>query len=452
MARQWTWRSFVPRICGLALGVAAFLHAHPALAAVSPHLQPQITVPESGGGTSPGGIVGGIREWHVIGIGLFCLVEALLIVGLLVRREARVRTDEWFQQVVETAPTGMLMVDRDGTVLLANAQAEALFGYNRGDLLGRPVDRLVPEYLLERFLTGRAKFVAAPPTLSGARIDTFARRKDGSAFPVEIGLSALRTPKGTFVLATVTDLTERRRVEEELRASQQEQRVLTGRLLEAQEAERRRIARELHDDLNQSLALLSIEMELLACVPPTSAPQTSQRMREFAARVKELSSSVHDLSHQLHPSKLEHLGLVAALKGLCKERNRSHGLIATFKYDAVPESVPADIALCVYRVAQEALWNVVKHSGTLRATVELRGSANAIWLRVSDDGDGFDSSVVNAGLGLVSMRERLNLVGGELVIDSHLAGGTRIDVRVPVPVARVPEPEPELVSTAERFS
>ncbi|MBP3957002.1 PAS domain S-box protein [Gemmata sp. G18] len=442
----------MPRLCGLVLGAIAFLHAHPAQAATDPHLQSQIVVPDPGDGTGLRGIVGGFREWHVIGIGLFCLIEALLIAGLLIRREARVRTDEWFRQVVETAPTGMLMVDRDGTVLLANAQAEALFGSGRGDLLGRPADRLVPEHLLDRFSTGRAKFVAAPPTLSGTRIDTFARRQDGSTFPVEIGLSAIRTPRGAFVLVAVTDRTECRRVKEELRASQQEQRVLTGHLLEAQEAERRRIARELHDDLNQSLALLSIEMELLACVPPTSATQTAQHLREFAARVKDLSSSVHALSHQLHPSKLEHLGLVAALKGLCKELNHAHGLIATFSHDAVPESVPADVALCMYRIAQEALWNVVKHSGTRGATVELRGSANTIRLRVSDDGAGFDLSAVSAGLGLVSMRERLNLVGGEFVIDSRPAGGTRIEARVPVPVARVTEPEPELVSTAERFS
>jgi signal transduction histidine kinase len=216
---------------------------------------------------------------------------------------------------------------------------------------------------------------------------------------------------------------------------------LTGRLLEAQEAERRRIARELHDDLNQGLALLSVEIDLMARRPPTSAAEVAQRMRELSARVKELSSAVHDLSHQLHPSKLEQLGLVAAVRGLCKELKQHHGLEVNFTHSDVPEVIPEAVALCLYRIVQEALRNVVKHSGTDRAAVELRGTPDAIRLRVSDDGVGFDpaSALRNGGLGLVSMRERLHLVGGRIAIDSRPAGGTRIDISVPAPAPGRPE-------------
>src|SRR5262249_46509574 len=161
---------------------------------------------------------------------------------------------------------------------------------------------------------------------------------------------------------------------------------LTGRLLEAQEAERRRIARELHDDLNQSLALLAVELEVLAQKPPKSAAEVAERMRKLSARVKEVSSMVHDLSHQLHPSKLEQVGLVAAVRGLCRELTQSHGLEARFTHDSMPDVIPADTALCLYRVAQEALQNVIKHSGTRHAAVELSGAADAVHLRIVDDG------------------------------------------------------------------
>jgi signal transduction histidine kinase len=224
-----------------------------------------------------------------------------------------------------------------------------------------------------------------------------------------------------------------RRAMGSLRESRRELQLLSGRLLEAQEVERRRIARELHDDLNQSLALLSLELELLAQDPPTSAAEVADRMQELSARVKELSSAVHDLSHQLHPSRLEQLGLVTALDELCKEVAHGHDLDVKFTHHPEPGPIPPDAALCLYRIVQEALGNVVKHSGSHHALVELSGAVGSIRLRVTDDGVGFEpGTVAGSGLGLVSMRERLHLVGGQIAIDSRPAGGTRIDVRVPV--------------------
>jgi signal transduction histidine kinase len=289
----------------------------------------------------------------------------------------------------------------------------------------------VPERSRGRHSADRADFFAAPEVqLLGLGRDLFGRRKDGTEFPVEIGRSPLRTPSGQFVLASVIDLTARRRAEDGLRSSREELQLLTGRLLEAQEAERRRIARELHDDINQDLALLAVELDVLARTPPDS--RTGERVRELSARVKELSSAVHDLSHQLHPAKLEHLGLVAAVWGLCREVTQHHDLDVKFTHFDVP-AVRQATSLCLYRVAQEALRNVVKHGGTDRVTVELSGTADGLRLRVSDAGTGFDpgSAQGGGGLGLVSMRERLNLIGGEITIDSRPGGGTRIEARVP---------------------
>ncbi len=249
-----------------------------------------------------------------------------------------------------------------------------------------------------------------------------------------IGVVSLCVVEALLIAGLLLQWVKRRRAELVARENQQELRLLTGRLLEAQEVERRRIARELHDDLNQGLALLSLELGILSQVPPASAAETADRMQELSARVKELSSTVHDLSHQLHPTKLEQLGLAAALGGLCRELAQCHGLEVRFAHHLGPGVVPPDAALCLYRIAQEALQNVVKHSGSRHASVELSGTAGEIRLRVTDDGVGFDpgSAAGNDGLGLISMRERLLLIGGEIAIDSRPSGGTRLDVRVPV--------------------
>ncbi len=157
-------------------------------------------------------------------------------------------------------------------------------------------------------------------------------------------------------------------------------------------------------------------------------------MQELSARVKQLSSSVHDLSHQLHPSKLEQLGLVAALRGLCKELAQGHGLAIDFIPLAVPDKLPEDLALCLYRIVQESLGNAIKHSGARCAQVELSRDADTICLRIVDDGIGFDSTLADGkgGLGLVSMRERLRLVRGEIGITSQPSGGTRVEVGAPL--------------------
>jgi signal transduction histidine kinase len=255
-----------------------------------------------------------------------------------------------------------------------------------------------------------------------------------------IGVASLCVVQAMVIAGLIIQRSNRRRAERRLRESQDELRELTGRLLIAQETERRRIARELHDDVNQSLALLSLELELFRQAPPASAAELARRMQELSCRVRQLCSNIHDLSHQLHPSKLEQLGLVTALGSLCKDLARTHGLPIEFTNRALPVNLPDDVALCLYRIAQEALGNAIKHSGAGHAEVELTGAAGEIRMRVLDDGNGFDAAAVNKeGLGLVSMRERLRFVGGEIAIGAGPTGGALIDVRIPVPAASRPE-------------
>jgi len=209
---------------------------------------------------------------------------------------------------------------------------------------------------------------------------------------------------------------------------------LAGKLLGTQETERRRIARELHDDLGQGLALLSVELDLLQQKLPETAYQLRPGMEAMSEQVKELSTSIHDLSHQLHPMKLEQLGLVAAVRSLCAELAQAHGVNIEFSHDDLPAGVPQETAICLYRIAQEALRNVIKHSGARHADVKLRHIENTVCLAVRDDGKGFDpiATFSQDGLGLASMRERVRLVSGEFSADSQPGGGTRIDIRVPL--------------------
>jgi PAS domain S-box-containing protein len=226
----------------------------------------------------------------------------------------------------------------------------------------------------------------------------------------------------------MVDITARKQTEQALRH-------LSARLICAQEDERGRIARELHDDLNQRLALLSIGLEQLRQKPPASSARAREQLEELLSRAREISSDVQRISHRLHPSKLEHLGLVAALRGLCTELSEPRRVEIGFRHNQVPRPLPGDVALCLYRVAQEALHNVVKHSRARSAQVELIAGPRSLRLTVTDSGVGFvpDSASGNDGLGLVSMRERLRLLGGELAIHSRPGNGTRVEARLPLP-------------------
>ena len=249
-----------------------------------------------------------------------------------------------------------------------------------------------------------------------------------------VSAACLFAVETALLVTLLAQMARRKRAEERLRLSGVELRRLTGRLFQAQETEARRIARELHDDLGQRLALLAVEMDSLRQRPPELASTLDARIQEMIVQTKQLSSSVHDLSRQLHPSRLEQLGLVAAIRGLCYDVARTDSLKVDFTDRGVPPMIPSDTALCLYRIAQEGLRNAVKHSRAQHAGVELAGIADTLSLRIADDGVGFDPKLIRGqgGLGLVSMRERVLQLGGEITIDSQPYAGTRLVVRVPL--------------------
>ena len=270
------------------------------------------------------------------------------------------------------------------------------------------------------------------------------RRADGEyRWVLDSGVPRF-VPGGAFAgyIGSCIDITERKHAEAELResaaallASNQQNQDLAGRLITAQEDERRRVARELHDDFNQRLALLSVQMELLG--ESESDIDAGERSGRMAAQLRELSSDVHNLSHQLHPVKVEQLGLVTAAQSCCDDLAKQSGLDIEFAAESVPADLAPAISLCLYRIIQESLRNVVRHSQAKAARVQLWGDNGNLRLTVTDNGQGFDMTEAShaGGLGLVSMQERMRLLQGAIAVSSSPGQGTRVEATMPLPAA-----------------
>ena len=256
-------------------------------------------------------------------------------------------------------------------------------------------------------------------------------RPDGSSRWVRSRGEAQRDNTGRIVRlrGTAQDITDRKQTEKELSG-------VSGRLLEAQEQERSRIARDLHDDISQRLALLVNDMGGVENDLPDSAAEARRRIHEIGERASEICSDIQDISHELHSSKLQYLGIAAAAKIFCREFSEHEKIVVDFHSIDVPPTVPPDISLCLFRVLQEALHNAAKHSGAPHIEVSLQGVSGEIQLAVRDSGKGFDPEglVKSNGLGLISIRERVGLVGGTFSILSRPHAGTEISVRIPIPV------------------
>lgn len=216
------------------------------------------------------------------------------------------------------------------------------------------------------------------------------------------------------------------------RITEMARRELAGRLIDAQEAERTRIARELHDDIGQSLALLGIQLQRASQPPSGASGEKRVNLLDLREQVKQIGNKVSQMSHQLHSSELEYLGLGVAVKSLCRESSERFPIAIDCICDNLPVDLAPQPALACLRVIQEALHNVVKHSRATSVEVEIIGTPNGVSLAVSDNGVGFDTGRTGTGLGLISMRERMHLVGGDFLISSALGQGTRIKARVPL--------------------
>jgi len=359
-------------------------------------------------------------------LGIFALLaQAAAIVGLLWQRARRRKTEEKFSKAFRQSPLAFaITTTKDHRYVEVNDTFERHSGWRRDEVIGRtPLD-------IGIWVDPNQRFAFIEQLVAKGRVQELEikfRTKDGQ---IRTGLGSaelIEIDGEPCALSVIADVTERKMAEEALAS-------MSRRLIEAQEQERTRIARELHDDINQRIAMLSIDVERLEESGSPSGPERQSRVKGLQKRLMELGSEVQAISHRLHSSKLEYLGLAVASKSFCREVAERHKVTIDFAATDVPPEVPREVSLCLFRVLQESLNNAIKYSGVQHFEAHLRGISDEIELGVRDNGVGFDveAAMSSQGLGLISMRERACLVGGTMLVTSKPMGGTEVSVRVPL--------------------
>lgn len=370
-------------------------------------------------------------KWYIIGGAVLMLAETLLIFGLtwLKAKARRAETqrresEERFRLLANTAPVMIWTAGTDRKCSYVNKTWLDFTGRTFEAELGDGwVDGVHPDDSKRCFET----YADAFNQRASFEMEYRLRRNDGEyRWILDHGVPRF-DPDGTFAgyIGSCIDITDRKLAEEGLA-------TMGRRLIEAQEQERAWIGRELHDDINQRLALLANELEQWS--QNTSTNEINELVRYTQTRIAEVAHDVQGLSHRLHSSKLEYLGLATAAKSFCRELSEKNNVEIVFQHAAIPDDLPEEVSLCLFRVLQEGLQNAVKHSGVRSFAVDLQSTGESIELTVTDVGRGFEEqdAFTGHGLGLISMRERLQLVHGELSVKSQPGAGTTIRARVPL--------------------
>jgi PAS domain S-box-containing protein len=368
---------------------------------------------------------------YIIGGLVLILAETVLIFGLVWQRARAKRAETYlresearFRLVANTAPVMIWTAGTDRKCSYVNKTWLDFTGRSLEAELGDGwVEGVHPDDLNRCLQTYTEAFTRRESFEMQYRV----RRKDGEyRWVFDDGVPRFN-PDGTFAgyIGSCIDITERKLAEESLA-------TIGRRLIEAHEAERTWIGRELHDDINQRLALLAISLDRWS--HDASTNEVTELVRHTRARITEIAQDVQGLSHRLHSSKLDYLGLVTAAKSFCRELSERSTVEIVFEHLGIPHTLPKEVSLCLFRVLQEGLQNAVKHSGVRSFTVDLQGTEEWIELTVADTGHGFEEqeAFTRHGLGMISMRERLQLVHGELSVKSHPGAGTTIRARVPL--------------------
>ncbi len=364
--------------------------------------------------------------------------------------QALLDTEQRYRSLYTKTPVMMHSLDPDRRLVDVTDHWLHVLGYPRHEVIGRKA---------MDFLTDESRRYAESLSMAdfyrkGEVVDLpfQVMKRDGEVIEVLLSAIAEYDDQGRFKrsLEVLTDVTEQNRAEEELRRardemearvaeqtqelrkSQRELRLLAGRLLTAQEDERRRLAREMHDDLTQRLAGIALQAGRLQRLLTSPSDESSAVLEGVLSDLRRLSSDVHALSRRLHPSILDDLGLVDAIAAECEGNAQRDGIAVHFESSEVPSDLSNAAALCLYRVTQEALRNVAKHAETTEARVVLKGEAGALTLTIEDRGKGFDYERGRSGegLGLASMEERARLIGAEFSVRSARGDGTTVRVRL----------------------
>jgi PAS domain S-box-containing protein len=356
------------------------------------------------------------KSYIAIGGAIF-VVQSLLIVALLANRSKRRRAEAAVREsrdrlsaILGTAVEGIVVTDENGSIESVNIGLEKMFGYGQLELAGQNVSSLMAN-------------VSFSSNETGVNMEAQGTRKDGSAFPVAVAVSEVELTGRRIYTGFVRDISERKRTE-------QLAREFGLQLIQAQDAERARIARELHDDIIQRLARLAIDAGRVHSAPDGDQHNT---IHEIHHELRRLSKDLHSLAYRLHPSLLESLGLANAIRMDCERFSRQHSISVHLELGDIPRVISEDAARCLLRVTQEALQNVASHARVESAEVMLRQRNQGLQLIVRDKGVGFQvEQNKSRRLGLASMRERLGLLEGRFDIESTPGQGTMLLAWIPL--------------------
>ena len=344
-------------------------------------------------------------------------------------------SEDRYRDLVENSQDLMCTHDLKGRLLSVNPAVARALGYEIRELLQMSIPDLLSPQSRPLFDAFVAQIRRDGVSAGSMRVITRAGEERIWEYHNTLRTEDVSEP---IVRGMARDVTDRKRAEKALHQRDTElaeaQRSVSRRLIEAQEQERTRIARDLHDDFGQRLALLTIELELLQQNSPDLRAEVRSRIGELGKQTSKIATDIQSLSHELHSSKLEYVGIAAAMRGFCQEFGEKQKVEVDFKTHDLPSPLSPNISLGLFRVLQEALHNAAKHSGVRHFEVRLWGTSDEIHLTVSDSGAGFHREVAkqSRGLGLISMEERLKLLYGKLSIESQPKCGTTIHARVPL--------------------
>ena len=381
---------------------------------------------------------------QIIGALILILFQTLIIFYLMYQRRIRLRAQE---QVLQAELKYRTVADYtfdweywqspDGSFQYVSPSCERVCGYTTQDFIRNPS-------LLQDIIVTEDKAVwnehrcINKKEMQSEEIQFRIQRPNGEIRWIEHACQPVFDQKGKKrgVRASNRDITRRKQSEESIKAISEEAGLLAGKLLNAQELERARVARELHDDITQRLAVMNIEVDNLEMQHQSLAEPLKEKLQQLGIDLGELSSDIHMISRQLHPSILYELGLIKAIETECNNYTRLRRISPTLDLDNTIKDVPKEIALCIYRILQEGLRNIGKHAMASDIQVRLCMRKNTICLFIKDNGIGFDSASAKerAGIGLASMVERARLVNGDLSIESGTEIGTTIKLKIPIPL------------------
>src|ERR1700732_1248874 len=334
------------------------------------------------------------------------------------RRQAEIlaKAELKFRSLLEAAPDAMLITTAEGEIVLANSRADDMFGYSRQELLGKNIRVVVPSWTLSSYPVG----------------ELVSTCKDGSTFPSEISSSPLQTEEGILVTSAIRDITERKRAErqiadqtQQLHDANRELRHLSSRILAVRDEERRRLGRELHDSQGQYLAAIKMNLEMIETTDAALSTLQKSALTEAITLLERSMREIRVISHLLHPPLLDEIGLQAVVPWYLNSFSERSGIQIDLDMPSDIAKLPDQVELAVFRVLQECLTNVHRHSGSKVAKVKILPEETSVTLEVFDRGRGMNSqngAEPVMGVGITGMRERVRELGGHFEINSDAEG------------------------------